>query len=35
MKLIATTVVRGSQPGESHGGAYLIDLDGRTVDKTH
>ena len=33
MKLIATTVVRGSQPGESHGGAYLIDLDRQTVDK--
>ena len=34
MKLIATTVVRGSQPGESHGGAWLIDLDAHTVDKT-
>ena len=33
MKLIATTVVRGSQPGESHGGVYLVDLDKRTVDK--
>ena len=33
MKLIATTVVRGSQPGESHGGAWLIDLDARTVEK--
>ena len=33
MKLIATTVVRGSQPGESHGGAYRIDLDKRTVDR--
>ncbi len=33
MKLIATTVVRGSQPGESHGGAYLLDLDKRRVDK--
>ena len=34
MKLIATTVVRGSQPGESHGGAYLIDLERQTVDKS-
>lgn len=33
MKLLATTVVRGSQPGESHGGVYLIDLDGQTVEK--
>ncbi len=31
--LIATTVVRGSQPGEAHGAAYLIDLDKRTVDR--
>ena len=33
MKLIATTVVRGSRPGESHGGVYLIDLEGRTVEQ--
>ena len=33
MKLIATTVIRGSQPGESHGGAYVIDLDERTVER--
>ena len=33
MKLIATTVVRGSQPGESHGGVYLIDLETLTVEK--
>ena len=33
MKLVATTVVRGSQPGESHGGAYLIDLERRTVER--
>lgn len=33
MKLVATTVVRGSQPGESHGRAYLIDLDARTVTR--
>lgn len=32
MQLIATTVVRGSQPGDSHGGAYLIDLEKRTVE---
>ena len=25
MKFIATSVVRGSQQGESHGGVYLID----------
>ena len=25
--LIATSVVRGSQQGESHGGVFLIDLD--------
>lgn len=31
MKLITTSVVRGSQQGESHGGVYLIDLDRRTV----
>ena len=29
--LIATSVVRGSQQGESHGGVYLIDLDNRRV----
>ncbi|MEM8685386.1 MAG: hypothetical protein AAGF72_18335 [Pseudomonadota bacterium] len=29
--LIATSVVRGSQQGESHGGVYLIDLDGQRV----
>lgn len=26
MRLLATSVVRGSQQGESHGGAYLLDL---------
>ncbi len=31
MKLLATSVVRGSHPGESHGGAYLIDLDAREM----
>ena len=29
--LIATSVVRGSRQGESHGGVYLIDLDGQRV----
>jgi hypothetical protein len=29
--LIATSVVRGSQQGESHGGVYLIDLDRQRV----
>ena len=27
MKLLTTSVVRGSHQGESHGGVYLIDLD--------
>jgi hypothetical protein len=31
MKLVATSVVRGSNQGESHGGVYLIDLDGKDV----
>lgn len=31
MKLLTTSVVRGSHQGESHGGAYLIDLDTREV----
>ena len=31
MKLVATSVVRGSHPGESHGGVYLIDLEAREV----
>lgn len=29
--LIATSVVRGSRQGESHGGVYLVDLDGERV----
>lgn len=32
--LIATSVVRGSHQGESHGGVYLIDLDGERVAQT-
>jgi hypothetical protein len=31
LKLVTTTVVRGSRPGESHGGAYLLDLDARAT----
>jgi hypothetical protein len=31
LKLLSTSVVRGSHQGESHGGAYLIDLDAREV----
>jgi hypothetical protein len=29
--LIATSVARGSQQGESHGGVFLIDLDRQRV----
>lgn len=31
MKLVTTSVVRGSHQGESHGGVYLIDVDSREV----
>ncbi|HET8692788.1 MAG TPA: hypothetical protein VFM30_11695 [Steroidobacteraceae bacterium] len=31
MKLVTTSVVRGSHQGESHGGVYLIDLESREV----
>ncbi|HEX7061606.1 MAG TPA: hypothetical protein VF200_06520 [Woeseiaceae bacterium] len=31
MKLITTSVVRGSRQGESHGGVYLIDLEARSA----
>lgn len=31
MKLLTTSVVRGSRQGESHGGVYLIDLERRDV----
>ena len=34
MKLVTTSVVRGSHQGESHGGVYLIDLDRRIVTQT-
>ena len=30
-KLIATSVVRGSQQGESHGGVYLVDFQNQEV----
>ena len=33
VKLVATSVVRGSSQGESHGGVYLIDLHERVVDR--
>lgn len=32
MKLLATSVVRGSQQGESHGGVYLLDLERRRTE---
>lgn len=32
-KLIATSVVRGSKQGESHGGIYTIDFDNRTGEQ--
>ncbi len=34
MKLIATSVVRGSRQGESHGGVYLLDLRTQDVRQT-
>ena len=33
-KLLATSTVRGSVQGESHGGVFLIDLDAETVEQT-
>ena len=32
-KLIATSVVRGSQKGQSHGGVYLVDFGAQQVDQ--
>lgn len=32
-KVIATSVVRGSQQGESHGGVFVIDLESETVEQ--
>ena len=34
MKLVTTSVVRGSHQGESHGGVYLTDLEAREVRQT-
>lgn len=34
MKLVTTSVVRGSRQGESHGGVFLIDLERRAVRQT-
>ena len=34
MKLVTTSVVRGSHQGESHGGVYLIDLEKREARQT-
>jgi hypothetical protein len=34
VRLITTSVVRGSHQGESHGGVYLIDLEARAVRQT-
>jgi len=31
--LVATSVVRGSHQGESHGGVYLVDFAARSVDQ--
>jgi hypothetical protein len=31
--LIATSVVRGSHQGESHGGVYLVDFEGQSVEQ--
>jgi len=33
VKLVASSVVRGAQQSESHGGVYLIDLQSRTVEQ--
>ena len=32
-KLIATSVVRGSQQGESHGGVYTVDFEKQEVEQ--
>jgi hypothetical protein len=34
LKLLTTSVVRGSQQGQSHGGVYLIDLEAQSVLQT-
>jgi hypothetical protein len=33
VKLVTTSVVRGSQQGDSHGGVYLIDLENQIVEQ--
>ena len=33
VKLVTSSVVRGAQQGESHGGVYLIDLESQTVQQ--
>ena len=33
-KLVTSSVVRGAQQGQSHGGVYLIDLENQTVEQT-
>ena len=33
VKLVTSSVVRGAQQGESHGGVYLIDLDSQSVEQ--
>ena len=35
VKLVTSSVVRGSQQGESHGGVYLIDIDQQSVRQTN
>ena len=32
-KLIATSVIRGSEKGQSHGGVYLIDFERQSVEQ--
>ena len=34
IKLVASSVVRGTQQGQSHGGVYLIDLENQIVEQT-
>ena len=34
VKLVTSSVVRGAQQGESHGGVYLVDLEAQSVEQT-
>ena len=34
VKLVTSSVVRGAQQGQSHGGVYLIDLENQRVEQT-